>query len=69
MFGLKPWDADGDNPGSLTWGELHEYLLAADEHDRHMEALADDAPIPVRYQTALKTLRNGDGTSLFDYLG
>ena len=48
MFGLKPWDADGDNPAALTWGEMHEYLLAADEHDRHMQDMVEQARDPRR---------------------
>jgi hypothetical protein len=34
--GLKPWDADPDNPGCLTYGEVHVYLSALRERAEEM---------------------------------
>lgn len=37
LFGLKPWDADPENPGCLSYGEVHAYLSAAAEQAAAVE--------------------------------
>lgn len=40
LYGLRPWDADPDNPGCLRWGELNVYMAALADHAREAEAAA-----------------------------